>query len=219
MSLIDVRLLNEPEKALLLSNVLTIALALVFNWGLITLLWGYWIQSAIIGLFNFFKILFLGAKAAEESKIYLLGGIFLAFFFALHYGFFHFAYFMFLAPFSFSVVFGPVSIVNLFGVALMGIIFFCNHAYSFWRYIISEKRFSAKENLMQKAFSEPYSRIIPMHLTIIFGGFIFVSVATILPGQSLFWAEKVIIVFFLALKTFADLKGHDFIHREKTFPG
>ena len=56
---------------------------------------------------------------------------------------------------------------------------------------------------MGRAMFLPYARIVPMHLTIIFGS-VLLSLTT---------TPKVVLVFFLLLKTAADLAMHFSEHR------
>jgi hypothetical protein len=82
--------------SLLLSNAITIYLAVQQGWNLSVVIWIYWFQNIIIGGFNFIRILQqedfstdgfllngrpLPPTQASKNKI--------AFFFLLHYGLFH----------------------------------------------------------------------------------------------------------------------------------
>lgn len=88
---------------LLLSNLVTIVLAVYQQWDVYVLMWIYWGQSVIIGYFNVrrimdlkkfsttgFKINNRSVKPTPETQRKT------AVFFALHYGFFHFGYLVFL---------------------------------------------------------------------------------------------------------------------------
>ncbi len=132
--------------SLLVSNLIVIILAIVQKWDTSTVLWVYWMQSVIIGFFQFLRILSL-----EKFR---------AFFFIFHYGFFHFIYAIFLA----SVV--AKSPENFLSILIGSSIFFINHLYSYiHNKIVDEK---VKQNISKLMFA-PYARIIPMHLIIIFG--------------------------------------------------
>jgi hypothetical protein len=163
-------------------------------------MWVYWFQSVTIGVFNFVRILSLKDFSTEGFRINnrpveatRRAKISTAFFFAFHYGFFHFIYAIFLASFSFSGMFGTSgeSTLHLGDVAyilLSAAIFFVNHLYSFF---YNRVRDAGKQNIGRVMFF-PYARIIPMHLTIIFG---------MMLGEGA-------IVLFLVLKTLADLIMH-----------
>ena len=98
--------------SLIFANVVTIMLAILGNWDLITVLFIYWSQSVIIGLFAVISM--LGADTATlagnldkplkdlgrtqrcSTRHIWLYKISLAGFFTLHYGLFHWGYFTFI---------------------------------------------------------------------------------------------------------------------------
>jgi hypothetical protein len=247
--------LDSSAKALLLSNLLTIVFAVAFGWSLMTMLWGYWLQSVIIGVFAFLQLLrmalgggfsvptaasskhFTGAASsaiviAPKAKSKQMP-ITTAFFFAFCYGFFHLIYAVFLSSFSRTDIFGgllgfaagfPVSEIqqqspfpafgstDVSGILLMGLLFFSAHLYSFLKNYIFDKK--ETEPNITIVFFEPYSRILPMHLTIIFGGFI----AMLSAGLGIGFAEEAILVLFMLLKTYVDIDAHNKKHKKDILP-
>jgi hypothetical protein len=182
--------------SLLGANLFALVLALVEGWALGTLMWIYWAQSVIIGLFNFFRILSLDRFSTEGLR---MNGrlvkptrgtqLQVAFFFLFHYGFFHVIYAVFLA--SSLTVRGSEGTL----LALCIGVFFVNHLFSFG-YNLRELR-AGKPNLGYLLFF-PYARILPLHLTIVFG--------LMLAGGPLG------LLVFLGLKTVADLIMHAVEH-------
>jgi len=197
---------DSSAKVLVLSNLITIVLAVVFSWSIMIILWSYWLQSIIIGFFNFFKILTLkefstdGYKSNGREVPATTGTkIGTAFFFAFHYGMFHLIYSFFLLGFSFAS--SGISFEEIGFVFLSGIIFFVNHLFSF---LYFKSKPQKKQNIGAVMFF-PYLRIIPMHTTIIFGGmFLFTGIGS-----------AFVLVLFLSLKTIADLAMHSIEHREQ----
>lgn len=61
--------LESSAKMLLLSNLLTIVIAILFHWSILTLLWGYWLQSIIIGLFTVVKLLVFGYRNKHQRLL------------------------------------------------------------------------------------------------------------------------------------------------------
>ncbi len=189
--------LTDPSAiSLLFSNILVIILAIVQGWEVSTVLWVYWMQSLIIGFFQFLRILSLKKFSTENFTINnqpvqptVTTKIFTAFFFAFHYGFFHFIYAIFLFNF-----FRSSQSLDLSFIFIGGFIFFLNHLYSFYHNRIIDGQKTQNIGILMFA---PYARIIPMHLIIIFG--------TIL-GQST-------LVVFLLLKTIVDLVLHNIKHK------
>jgi hypothetical protein len=80
--------------------------------------------------------------------------------------------------------------------------FLVNHAFSFVHNFRSDR--SRKPNIGAVMFF-PYARIMPLHLTILFGLFLARSVAGV--------------IFFLLLKSFADLVMHILEHAGSKLPG
>ena len=61
--------LESSAKMLLLSNLFTIFVAILFRWSILTLLWGYWLQSIIIGLFTVVKLLMFGYRNKHQRLL------------------------------------------------------------------------------------------------------------------------------------------------------
>ncbi len=184
---------------LLLSNALTLVVALVQGWSLHEVMWIYWGQSLVIGFFNWRRILELRdfstrgvrmngrpVEATPAAKRQM------ATFFALHFGGFHAGYLAFLLV-SDNALSGWQVVVVLACV----MVFFLNHRYSF-RYNL-ERDLARKPNI-GTIFFFPYARIVPMHVTIIVGAN--------MAGDSR-WA----LVVFMGLKTLADWIMHAVEHR------
>ncbi|MBI2593474.1 hypothetical protein HYW44_02420 [Candidatus Daviesbacteria bacterium] len=182
--------------SLLFSNIIIIILAVAQKWDVATVLWVYWMQSIIIGFFQFLRILSLKNFSTENFTINNRSveptpgtKLYTAFFFLFHYGFFHFIYAIFLFNFFTN------KLLNFTYLFMGGFIFFLNHFFSFYHNRIVDQQ--KTQNIGQLIFA-PYARIIPMHLIIIFGAFL---------GQST-------LIVFLLLKTLADLVMHIFKHQK-----
>lgn len=167
-------LADKSLWVLTLSNIFSIYFAAIEGWSLPTVMLVYWFQSAVIGIFNFVRILQLKEFSTENFKIngrpaHPTQGtkIFTAFFFLIHYGIFHLAYLFFILAFPFSTLNKPAAEPALKYAFGMGLVFFVNHLFS---YIYNKPRDTKKQNIGNLMFY-PYARIIPMHLTIVFGAF------------------------------------------------
>jgi len=205
---------DKSAMILLLSNILAIIFALTQQWDLLIIMSGYWLQSVIIGFFNFVRIINLKdfsvkdikvndklIKATKKTKIYI------AFFFAFHYGFFHFGYLSFLI--SFMGEKGMSIMSEIYPLLLIGIIFFLNHLFSFW---YNRKEPEGRKPNIGKIMLFPYIRIIPMHLAIMaYGAF------TIFSRIAGFELYLIPLVLFLVLKTFSDLAMHIAEHNKSKY--
>ena len=176
--------------ALMTSNLIVIAWALLEKWSLAILMFIYWSQSVFIGIFWFFKILALKdfstkgfkingrpVKPTKKTKNET------AIFFLIHYGFFHIVYSIFLG--------GKFKSVPTFQLLISGGIFFAYQCYSFFY----NKKWEAKgkPNIGTMMFF-PYARIIPMHITII------IAFSD--------WGQRQALALFLFLKLLADMVMH-----------
>ncbi len=207
--------LFDPLLTLLIANAATIILAMVEGWNLATVLLIYWFQSVTIGIFTVAQLrtllltgpvlgreklvgLKIGSRKSPKSTLRRFDS---ASFFAVHYGFFHFLYLLFI-----------LTLWNESGQGLQGFpeillscaLFFVAHLYSFLFYRTREKPGRISES---EVFFRPYARIIPMHLTILAGGIII----DLAPGLGLD-TNRMAVLFFLSLKTVIDILSHWWKH-------
>ena len=192
---------DNSLRALIVSNVVTIIIAVVENWSLSVVLFIYWTQSVIIGIFHIRRMLDLGAfttsglkingrsvEATPKSKRQI------ASFFALHYGFFHLVYLVFVL----TAINSDGGLPSLGWLGLIGgsSVFAVNHFFSYIQNRDLDR--TGKPNLGTMLFL-PYARIVPMHLIIVMG--------------AAFGGSRVALVAFLSLKTIADAVMHVVEHR------
>jgi hypothetical protein len=213
---------NYPVVSLVCANIVTIVLAILGNWDLATVMFIYWAQSIIIGIFSVVSILGADTAALQadlQRPIDEQGGTqrvslrftwlykcILAGFFTLHYGLFHLGYFFIIVD---SEIFGAVDFADP-SIWLACSLFFANHLYS---HITYQHEGPKDYRFVNENFFSPYQRIIPMHLTIIFGSIVIVvlmavGIPTTLP----------VLVLFLLLKTYSDISAHLIRHRREENP-
>ncbi len=194
------RFLSDPSLWLLLVfNLIAAYYAIAEGWSLPVIMLIYWFQSVTIGFFNFIRIIQLKEFSTQDFTINgkqpdptRATKMTTAFFFAAHYGFFHLVYFLF-------IISGTSAENNVSGmgdvswkfILLTSLGFFLNHLFS---YLYNKPRDTEKQNIGTLMFY-PYARILPMHLTIIFGSMF---------GNA--------IVAFLGLKILADVIMHFLEH-------
>jgi len=214
---------TPPVITLLCSNIITIVLAVAGNWDAATVLFIYWAQSIIIGIFTVISLIRadtaaltadISRSAEENVSVGMMNRYFaryykyfIAGFFTLHYGLFHVVYYEFIVDSGF---FGVVDFSSPEVWASCGL-FFVNHLYSSLYYRHDERKGGG---YIAEEFTYPYSRIFPMHLTIIFGAII-VSVLSAAGIES----TLPVVVLFLVLKVYADLMMHIKKHAGKSPPG
>ena len=136
-----------------------------------TIIWLYWCQSVLIGLFNFVDMLTLRSEniSVENMTIndrpatVMQAKGCLPWFFLIHYGGFHIGYMIFL-----FVDFKITDIdFNSFKWSLLAL------AISYVFFFIQNKiRYSHIKRSIAAIFFTPYLRIVPMHLTILLPKFL-----------------------------------------------
>lgn len=190
---------------LIFSNLLVIFFAIVDGLSATEVLWIYWAQSVIIGIFNFIKMVTLkefstdgfkkGGKTMLPTRATAISS---GIFFLFHYGFFHVVYAVFLGAFSTFSYSNSESSDTKYLLISSGV-FFVSYLIEF---INSKKEKDDLPNIGFVMFA-PYARIIPMHLTIILGGFIGAAGGFFSTNTNL-----LIIILFTSIKTVVDLITH-----------
>ncbi len=186
--------LRSPSVlALVVANFAVLAGAIFYGWDLGMVMLLYWAESAIIGVFNLCKIVVIGRWAA------LMAGPF----FAGHFGGFMAVHFLFLytlfikGPADFSGGTDLAEVAALFaGLWPALAILFFSHAFSFFRNFLGRKEYLGRTVGYQ--MHEPYSRIIFMHLVLIFGGGL-----VLVLGDS-----QPVLLAVIVLKTAVDVRSH-----------
>ncbi|MFN8299294.1 MAG: DUF6498-containing protein [Chitinophagales bacterium] len=177
--------------SLLAINIIIIIYYFYYHTSFKTLVWVYWSQSIVIGVFNFLHLVTIenivpGSIEMNKEKVKTPGQVIgcIGPFFAFHYGFFHLVYLVFL----FSITDANEKLdYHLLQVAVGTLVL--DQLWNFIRLREYEKTHPANVGVL---FFLPYLRVVPMHLTIILPAFIGISS----------------MVLFLFLKTGADLLGY-----------
>lgn len=211
--------INKPLLlgSLITANLVTIGFFIFQSGSIMQALWCYWIQSAIIGLVNFARIMktplsgtivlgstippiLLPVKLSSNGR-----NIFAACMFIVFYGFEHLFFMLILFGFSqnnipliingYATVFSLNSRgINVGAVLICGLIFGIHHIISFRterKYLQNEARAISD---LKALFLDPFARILPMHLILILAPFV-----TILLGTS------AVFVVFMVIKTVVDI--------------
>lgn len=159
---------NPSIVFLLAGNIYCIWYYQVYPDGFATVVWIYWFQSIIIGLFNFLDLLSVKAYdgvgfTLNNEPVTKKNQGCTAWFFLFHYGFFHIGYAFFLL-----FIQGILSVHKM--ILLVGIAAFLLES------ILNFKRQKEMERTVAvnigSMFFLPYLRIIPMHLMILLPAFL-----------------------------------------------
>ncbi len=184
------------KVAIALTNIIPLIGILLFGWSAFDLVFLYWLENVIIGIFVILRLLI----RPDNAPIFMIGGLFLSAFFCFHYGFFTYGH----GTFVFALFGENLDISdqnNLLSssfellqdkwllIAFAGL--FVGHLVDY---------VSAYKNKlitgMGEEMTRPYQRIVILHLSIIAGGLI----ALVLENSS------AVAFLLIAIKLFFDLK-------------
>jgi len=154
----------------------------------------YWSETAVTGFFNLCKIIVVGRWSA------LLFGPF----FAGHFGGFMAIHFLFIYTIFVTGLHnaihteGDLDQVKQLFVALWPALFalFISHCYSFFHNFLGRREYVGRTVSYQ--MGEPYSRIVFMHLVLIFGGRLVMVLGLPVP----------VLLLVIGPEIFLDLKSH-----------
>lgn len=199
----------SSARFLVAANLAPLFMIFFAGWSMGEILFLYWLESVIVGLFNIFKMIFsaphplgpahihispkLDLAAAIGAKLFMCG------FFIVHFGTFMLVHGMFLGFMcgQFKLISADIGFRGfLLSVKWAVLALLVSHGYSFFANYLrgGEYRTASLRVLMQ----QPYPRIVVMHLTILAGFFL-----VMLVGRSAGF-----LFLFTLLKTAADLKAH-----------
>lgn len=167
---------RPPVVATLVINLIPAVCVLFFGWSALFLLMLYWAENVVIGIVNALK---MGVAGFGEGLGGILGSLFLIPFFLIHYGGFCAGHLVFVVLVSGGVLNGGDPLEALrqvwadrwdYAVPLIAIAAF--HLTAFVEWVRSR---AWKTVTLNNQMGEPYGRIIVMHLTLIGGAALVVS--------------------------------------------
>lgn len=151
-----------------------------------TVVFIFWMQSVLIGVFNFLNMLTLKHFSSDNftmngQKVESNGCA--ALFFAVHYGIFHLVYFFFLPSIiKYAALDWQFIKLSFIGILLAGTV----------QFLQDKAKNRVYDVNIGAMFFMPYARVVPMHLMILIPSFFHISAP----------------IVFLLLKTIADAVMH-----------
>lgn len=188
-----VSIFSVSTLLLALANLVPVFGWWFLEWRLSDVMVLYWMESAVLGIFNVCKMLVI-------NKV---GGIFQSIFFIAHYSAFMAVHFLFIyslfvqgdnptgAGDSITEV---IEMVSYLWPAVLGL--FISHGYSFFSNFLGRREYVGRT--LKKQMTEPYSRIMFMHVTLIFGGGLAMTLGDTVP----------VILLVILIKIVLDIKAH-----------
>ena len=152
----------------------------------------FWAESAIVGYFNLCKMRWVGGWSLLFYGPFFIG----------HYGAFMVVHLLFIYSLFGGDIAGETEVssvqvlIDILALwpALLGLLI--SHGISYYRNFVAAEKYKGRTMAIQ--MQEPYRRIIIMHLTIIFGGFLTLALGSGVGA----------LMLLLGLKIAADLRGH-----------
>jgi hypothetical protein len=187
--------------ALVAANLIPLFGVAVLGWEVFPILVLFWSENVVIGAVNVLRML----CAEPRDLLKWAGKLFVIPFFCFHYGMFTFVHGMFVltmfgGPARLGgglpgpAAFWRVIVEHQLGYAVAGIA--VSHLFSFgWNYLRGGEYRQAKLDVLMR---QPYSRVVVLHLTIIFGGMLVFQFQSPAAGVAL----------LVVLKTVVDVAAH-----------
>jgi hypothetical protein len=186
-------LASPSSLALVLANLVPLAGAAFLGWKLSDVMVLYWAESAVIGFYNLCKIAVIGRWSALLAGPFFLGHF--GGFMAVH---FLFVYGIFVEGMQDGGSGGDLREVAALFIALWPALLalFLSHGYSFFANFLGRREY--RNRTVRDQMAEPYTRIVFMHLVLIFGG----GLTLILGGPT------PVLLLVIGVKIWFDLRAH-----------
>lgn len=200
--------ITKGSIAIALGNIVPLIGVLLGYWSAFDIIFLYWFENIIIGLFTVLRM----TVRPNNRAGFVAAGVFAAAFFCFHYGFFTYIHGVFVASFfADHLINDPQSvgdgIFNLAaymlaqkGVQLTILAMVLVHLVE---YVIAYREH--KIDSPREEMSKPYKRIMVLHMTILFGGFI----------ATMFENTLGVALLIVALKIYYDLKPPVFYKKKQ----
>ncbi len=194
---LDWATLKRPSVlALLAANLFPLVGVAALGWDTFLVLALFWLENVVVGVYTGFRLL-LVSNATVPARLRIV------LFFCVHYGMFTVIHGLFV-----FLLFGSLMSSESGGLSgawqtflsseiLWGAVFLLvSHGVSFvYNYVY---RGEYRRATLQAVMMEPYGRVVLLHVTIIFGGFLVMLLGSPVVG----------LVLLVALKTIMDLRAH-----------
>ncbi len=188
-------------SALVVANVIPLAGVVVFGWDVFVVVFLFWLENVVVGFFNLLRMLWVerGAERFPLAKLVVMP------FFLVHYGMFTAIHGVFVLVLfggmmqrgaAFPSVQTVVDIVAQYHLWIAVLALFASHGYSFVANYVAQQEY--RRVTLRDLMGQPYGRVVVLHLTILFGGFL-----------AMVLRQPVVGAFLLVvLKVGLDLRAH-----------
>lgn len=166
---------------LVLVNLIPVLGVFLLEWDLFSILFFYWLESAVVGVYNIARMAMTSAQGHKLSGIL---------FFMVHYSVFMLGHGFFLYG-----LFSPIAVETV--TVVLGILALSvSHGVSFAVNFVGHKEYERVS--LSEQMVAPYGRIMVMHITIILCAFLL----------NLFGSPQITLVLLVFLKIIIDVFAH-----------
>ncbi len=193
-------ILNPSVLALLAANLYPVVGVVFFGWDAFYLLILFWMENLVIGFYTVIKMLLVPRDTAGwAAKLFLIP------FFCVHYGIFTLVHGIFIfVLFGGGLISGTSTmditsawhkIIN-YQLAWGALALLISHGVSLFQNYIGAQEY--QQSKLTELMQQPYGRVVILHLTIIFGGFL-----VMIRGS-----PAIGLILLVAIKTLIDIRAH-----------
>jgi hypothetical protein len=185
---------------LLGANMVPLLGVLLLDWSVGDIMLLFWLESAIVGFFNILKMFRIAGPMVIFYSLFSIG----------HFGAFMAVHLMFIFSLFIDSSGQSVSLAEMAEIfrnlwpAIVALVI--SHGFSFIENFLGQQEYRTRN--IGEQMSQPYARIITMHMTLIIGGFLLLALNS--PALAL--------CLLIALKTAADGKAHVKAHKQRPLP-
>jgi hypothetical protein len=193
-------LLRVSVLALLAANLFPLAGVIFLGWDVFPLMVLFWMENLVIGIYTVFKMLLIPHNNANwAAKLSIIP------FFCVHYGIFTLVHGIFVFVLFGGYLTGVSSPIDPaeawqrvwdYQLVWGGLILLISHGVSLFRNYIGAGEY--KQSKLNQVMGQPYGRVIILHVTILFGGFLMMILGSPVIG----------LILLIVLKTVIDIRAH-----------
>lgn len=195
--------------ALVAANLVPLGGVAFFGWDVFVVVFLFWLENVVVGLFTLLRMLWVerGAEQVPLAKFFAMP------FFVVHYGMFTAIHGLFVLVLfggsgvrgaDFPTVDSVVQLVAEYHLWLAVLAVFASHGYSFLTNYVAGQEY--RRVTLQDLMRQPYGRVVVLHLTILFGGFLAMALQQPAVGAFL------LVVLKVGLDVRAHLREHARLH-------
>ncbi len=211
------RLTNRPVSpsavVLVLANLVPLCGAILFRWSVFPILLLFWLENVVVGLFNVLRMIVVSPADPKA----LVAKVFMIPFFCVHYGAFTAAHGFFVIgvfgnAFADRTVGGSpgpemiIGVVREYHLLYAALFLAASHGFSFVANFIGRGEY--RRTSLAALMGKPYSRVVVLHVTIIFGAFLVMMLGSSLPA----------LIILIGLKVAIDVGAHLREHKRLAQP-